>query len=268
VRRATLLGLAVLLATAPPAGAQGGRPVVGGGSFNTAPLLEPGSYTDTVAAGETVYWKIALAKGQVLTATATVDTSAIEEDVSDPDYDSGLAYLDYRLDLHSPLREPLYQEYPDARIELEGDSGAGAVRGTATGPRTLGYEQILGSDFAVDKFPAPGESFVSLSAADDQYQPASVPAELPVKLELRVEGAPQPSSPDFASKLAQPPKPAPEETDTTKDPDAPAPVPAITGGADAGDPALTIALVAVIALLGGLGLGALARLSTPRRVGP
>ena len=59
----------------------------------------------------------------------------------------------------------------------------------------------------MDKFPAPGEWFVSLSAADSDIYPAEIPAELPVELDVAVEGTAQPSSPDFAAKL---PGPTPE----------------------------------------------------------
>ena len=87
-----------------------GTPIVGGGSFNTAPLLEPGRYADTVAAGETVYWKVALQKGQVLKARAVVDVSEIETDYSASDYQPGLDHLDYRMDIFSPMREQLSNE--------------------------------------------------------------------------------------------------------------------------------------------------------------
>jgi hypothetical protein len=65
VRRTLLVLALTALALPAPALAQGGaaKPVVGGGSFNTAPLLAPGTYSDTVAAGETAYWKVRLAKG-------------------------------------------------------------------------------------------------------------------------------------------------------------------------------------------------------------
>ncbi len=67
-----------------------------------------------------------------------------------------------------------------------------------------------------------------------------------------VEGTAQPSSADFASKL---PGPTPEPTATPTEPTSEL----LAGSdADAGDPALTLALVAALALLGGLGLGALA----------
>lgn len=249
MRLVVILAAALVLPAA--AEAQTAKPVVGGGSFNTAPLLEPGRYADTVAAGETVYWKLKLAKGQVMRVRATVDRSEIETDFQKRSYYEGLDNLDYHLELWSPLRERLGQVsgWEDASAELEGDSTVGVLSGEAVAPRALGYEQILRTDYTVDKFPAPGEWFVSLSAADSDIYPAEIPAELPVELDVAVEGSAQPSSPDFAAKL---PGPTPEPTATA------AAETIVTGDADAGDPALTIALVGILCLLGGLGLGALA----------
>jgi Ca-activated chloride channel family protein len=251
--RVASLAVAFVLASPAVAHAQAGAPVVGGGSFNTAPRLKPGRYADTVGAGETVYWKVAMAKGQILRARVTVDTSEIEEDLTKSDYLEGLNHLDYRLDLFSPLREQLSDAYDwgDATTDLEGDDAAGAKTGEAVSPRALGFEQILGTDYNVDKFPAPGDWYISLSAADSDIYPAEVPAELPVELEVAVEGQAEPSSADFAAKL---PGPTPEPTATASSPTASI----LVGDVGAGDPALTIALVAVLALLGGLGLGALA----------
>jgi hypothetical protein len=255
-RRAALAALAVS-ALALPATAHGATPVVGGGSFNTAPVLGAGVYDDTVAAGETVYWKVRLAKGQVLRVKATVDTSQIQIDATAADFQRGLYGLDYRLDIFSPLREQLSEEsggtYDAASARLEGSAAAGAKTGTATGPRVLGYEQILASDYNEDKFPAPGEWYVSLNAADTATFPAQVPAELPVELEVQVLGQAQPSSADFARALPGPRKQQPTTPDTSSAPSAPF----STSGQPA-DPALTLALVAVIALLGGLVLGTLA----------
>lgn len=264
--RIAAVACAFALLTAPPAGQAAGQATVGGGSFNTAPLLAPGRYSDTVAAGETVYWKVRLQKGQVLTADVTVDTSSIESDSLKPDYDEGLDNLDYYLDIHSPLREPYGDRspYQDASVELSGDSGAGSVAGAATGPRVLGFEEVLGPDFSIDKFTAPGETFVSLNAADSELFPTAVPAELPVDLELRVEGAPQPSSPDFASALPRQ-KPAPPEKDTRPSPAQPDPGPSALGGSSEGDPTVTILLVAGLTLLAGLVLGALAAVTRRNR---
>ena len=194
-----------------------------------------------------------LAKGQVLRVRATVDTSEVQTDSLASGYLAGIANLDYTLDVFTPLREQVSDEseWRDGAASLEGDASAGAKTGEAVTPRVLGFEQILGSDFNLDKFPAPGEWFISLSAADSDNYPAEIPAELPIELEVSVEGAAEPSSADFASKL---PGPTPEPTAT-----AAVPSEALLGGdADAGDPALTIALVGGLCLLGGLGLGALA----------
>jgi hypothetical protein len=259
-RRAALAALAAC-ALALPASAHGATPVVGGGSFNTAPLLGAGDYDDTVAAGETVYWKVRLAKGQVLRVKATVDTSQIQTDATASDFQRGLYGLDYRLDIFSPLREQLSEEsggtYETATAQVLGSAAAGAKTGTATGPRALGFEQILASDYDKDKFPAPGEWYVSLSAADSDFAPAEVPVELPVELNVQVLGTAEPSSPDFARSLPGPQKQQPG-----------APVPSPTPGLanvlatanEPADPALTIALVGAIALVGGLLLGALAML--------
>jgi Ca-activated chloride channel family protein len=250
----TLLAALVLPGSAH---AQDGKPIVGGGSFNTAPLLEPGAYADTVAAGETVYWKVKLAKGQVLKARATVDVSQIETDYSADDYLPGLHHLDYDMDIFTPLREPMAEElgagYEKASVSLEGDDSAGAKTGEAESPRVLGFEQILAGDYDVSKFPAPGEWYIGLSVADSSNEPAEQPVELPVDLEISVEGAPEASSPDFAKALATP---TPDATE--------APLDLLAGQTDPGNPALTILLVAVLALLGGLGLGALAARVLPR----
>ncbi len=255
--RRLVLALVALAVAAPAAHAQDeGTPVVGGGSFNTAPLLEPGRYADTVAAGETVYWKIAMQKGQVLKARATVDTSEIETEAGASDYQPGLAQLDYRMDMFTPIREQLSDgtDYDSATTTLKGDAAAGAKTGQVEGPRVLGFEQILGTDYDVDKFPAPGEWYLGVSVADQPHQPAEVPAEFPLDLEITLEGEAQPSSANFATGLATP---TPEPTEAPIEPLS-APV------ADAGSPALTIALVGVLALLGGLGLGALAARVLPR----
>jgi hypothetical protein len=259
VRRALLVLALTALALPAPALAQGGaaKPVVGGGSFNTAPLLAPGTYSDTVAAGETAYWKVRLAKGQVLRVKATVDTSQIQTDPLADGYDRGLANLNYFLDIFTPLREQLSEEsggsFADASARLEGSRDAGAKTGTATSPRVLGFEQILASDYNEDKFPAPGEWYVSLNAADSGTFPADVPAELPIELDIEVIGQAQASSADFARALPGPRKQQPVSPDTSSGPER-----LFAAADEPADPALTLALVAVIALVGGLLLGALA----------
>ena len=50
---------------------QRGTPVVGGGSFNAAPILEPGSYRDTILPDEYLYYGFRLEAGQRLRVTVT-----------------------------------------------------------------------------------------------------------------------------------------------------------------------------------------------------
>jgi hypothetical protein len=255
VTRLAIAALLALLALPAGAAAQDARkPIVGGGSFNTAPLLGPGRYSDTVAAGETVYWKIKVAKGQVLQANATVDTSQIQTDVFADDYESGLANLEYRLDIHSALREQFSDEggadYATATDTLEGDDEAGAKSGSVTAPRILGFEQVLAGDFDVNKFTAPGELYVSLSASDREGDPAELPVELPVEFELSIDGEALPSSVDFARDLPAT-APEPEQPPAEREPE-------LAADNGVGDPVLTIGLVGAIALVGGAILGTLA----------
>jgi hypothetical protein len=60
-----------------------------------------------------------VAKGQILRVRATVDTSEIEDDLTKSDYLEGLDHLD----IQSPLREPLGEEFDwgAASADLEGD---------------------------------------------------------------------------------------------------------------------------------------------------
>ena len=92
-----------------------------------------------------------------------------------------------------------------ASADLEGDDAAGAKTGEAVTPRALGFEQILATDFNVDKFPAPGEWYISLSAADSDILAGRDPGRAADRARGHASRArPQASSPDFAAKLARP----------------------------------------------------------------
>jgi hypothetical protein len=64
--------MGIVLSSIGVASAQKGTPVEGAGSFNDAPLLTEGRYSDTIRAGETLYYAIDLAAGQRLVARATI----------------------------------------------------------------------------------------------------------------------------------------------------------------------------------------------------
>ena len=69
-RGAMAAALAVLIAAA-PAGAQ--TPIAGGGSFNDAPVLEPGAYADTLRGGEQLFYAVEPEAGQRVAATVEIE---------------------------------------------------------------------------------------------------------------------------------------------------------------------------------------------------
>ncbi len=97
---------------AAPAAAQ--SPIAGGGSFNDAPVLEPGRYADTLRGGEQLFYGVELQPGQSVQATATV---------------AGRSTTSYFMDLklYSPQRqeigeasEPFGEQ--DRKVELRAES--------------------------------------------------------------------------------------------------------------------------------------------------
>ena len=167
----------------------------------------------------------------------------------------GLDHLDYRIDLFTPLREALSDETRMRRMRrptLEGDSGAGAKTGEAVAPRTLGYEQILGTDYSVGKFPAPGDVVHLAERGRLGDLPGRDPRRAARGARGRGRGHGRAVLGELRRQAARPdghPRSRPPSRPTDQ---------IFTGDAGAGDPTLTIALVGGLALLGGLGLGALA----------
>ena len=76
--------------------AQDYEPVVGGGSFNAAPILEPGRYRDTLLPTEYLYYAFRLEPGQRLHVTANGDMPI-------QDFQQ-LGLSDITANLHSPTR--------------------------------------------------------------------------------------------------------------------------------------------------------------------
>jgi hypothetical protein len=74
------LGAVLALVLAAPASAQSTTetPVVGGGSFNAAPILKPGSYSDTALPAEYLYYAVKVAPGQRLHLTGHTDLTHVE----------------------------------------------------------------------------------------------------------------------------------------------------------------------------------------------
>ena len=94
--RALVLAVALALAAPSAALAQTSAPVVGGGSFVTAPLIEPGKYRDTLLPAERLFYGIKLEAGQRLRVAAQLD---VEEELG-----SDIASA-FSVGIETPLRE-------------------------------------------------------------------------------------------------------------------------------------------------------------------
>ena len=172
MRRLALLAVAAASAlTAGPAAAQ--TPIAGGGSFNDAPVFDPGSYADTLRGGEQLFYGVELEPGQSVAATATVE---------------GRSTTSYFLDLklYSPLREEVGEGSEpfgrqDRRVELQAESEPG--------------EQ-------------PGVHFISVAARAGGS--AEVPDQFDTRIEFQVTGeatttpTPTPSATATASAAPEP----------------------------------------------------------------
>jgi Ca-activated chloride channel family protein len=207
-----------------PAGAQdAGTPVVGGGSFADAPLIEAGRYRDTILPGERLFYGVRLEAGQQLRVSAGLDVDAGSIDT---DTAAGFA-----VGLQTPLRE----------VITETEDGGSTV-GPPDERLEVTFPAVLAASGARDRtgtYMGPGVWYLSLYLTSLQQEPARV--EFPVEFEVEVIGDPQPDAS---------PEPTPAEATPTPEPEG-----SDDGG---GTSAAAVAGVGVAALLVGLLGGALA----------
>ena len=71
---------AALAALTSPAIAQRAQPVEGGGSFNDAPIVVPGTYRDTIRPSERLFYAIEVMRGQKLNARAVIEGTLSTDD--------------------------------------------------------------------------------------------------------------------------------------------------------------------------------------------
>jgi Ca-activated chloride channel homolog len=241
VRRVVFVAVAVLLVATARAHAQtdAAEPVAGGGSFNAAPLLEPGRYRDTVLNGEYLYYAFALQAGQRPHVRVRI------LDVDPETYDRATAW--FSINLHTPQRETLLSPV-DEDVAGNGNTDAGIVVDASTGTKPLRwdfYGPTVG-DFveAVDesRYEGPGTWYVSLHSLDTDEARL---IEIPVELELDVDGEPVTEERD--------PRPAPTST----------PAPTAAPEQDDGDGAGVLPLLGLGAV--GLAVGLLVGRALGRR---
>ena len=224
VRVVLALGAALALASPVAAGAQApqGDPVVGGGSFANAPLIESGRYRDTMLPGERLFYGVRLEPGQQLRVAAQLD---VEAGSIDTDTAAGFA-----VGLQTPLRE----------VITTTDSGGSTV-GSADERIDVTFPPALAASGARDRSGAyfgPGVWYLSLYLSSLQREPARV--EFPVEFEVEVIGDPQPDAS---------PEPTPTKATPTPEPKA---------DEDGGTSAAAVAGIGLAGLLIGLVGGGLA----------
>ena len=151
-------------------------PVVGGGSYNDAPLLDPGSFSDTVLPGERLFYGFKLEAGQRLHVTARLRGVSDDafKDVADV----------WAVGIETPLREVEIQDLVDRDV-----TGNGTLTGTGTARIEFVSEPALTMSAAREEdqtYRGPGTWFVNVYVATTKTDP--VRRELPVDLDVAVEG--------------------------------------------------------------------------------
>ena len=206
--RAAGAALALTLALAAPAAAQTtDTPVVGGGSFNAAPILQPGSYSDTVLPAEYIYYAVRVGAGQRLRLSGHTDLSHVEL--------LQLGVPAVPMTIHSPTRMDV-SEFADGQAEANIGFKSGA---SFTGPTV----QASGDDDTDGPWTGPGVYFISVQAT---YRGASIDppkAEIPFHFTIALEGAVQPT-----------PTPTSIRTVTPRPTGTPTATPASSGGSGVG----------------------------------
>ena len=226
--RVCVTALALTLALAAPAAAQTtDTPVVGGGSFNAAPILQPGAYSDTVLPAEYIYYAIKVGAGQRLRISGHTGLSHIDL--------LHLGVPGVPLAIHSPTRQDV-SEFEDGQAEGDiGEPGGVSFEGPTVQPS--------GDDDTDGPWTGPGVYFLSVQAVyrGTDIDPPKV--EIPFHFTVSLVGAVQPTPT---------PTPTPTRTATPRPTATPTATPAESGG---GGGAGVVAGVGIGGLLIGLIVG-------------
>ncbi|MEA2481696.1 MAG: Ca-activated chloride channel [Thermoleophilaceae bacterium] len=186
MKRIALLAVGLFLAIAGPAGAQGsvGTPVVGGGSFNTAPILGPGTYRDTILPAEYLYYGFKLEAGQQLHIKASTDIDHSEVNAM------GVLYVS--VNIHTPTR------VTDVNSNQPGDNKSALQTGgdnyqLAISSEVVRPDQDAGS---TGTWPGAGVYYLAVHTAytGDRFPPPR--SEIPFTFTATIDGQAKPSTTD------------------------------------------------------------------------
>jgi len=199
------LALAFVLALPGAAFAQAGgyTPIVGSGSFNAAPILQPGRYRDTVLPEEYLYYAVEVKPGQSLhvTANSELDTDAWS--------DLNVAFV--KVNVAAPDRFELSSAIDGEQSFTSADDDPADF---TTKPATT----VADEDSTEIGWTGPGVYFISFYPA---YVGSADPpkAEIPFHFEIALEGQAQAE-----------PSATPISTPTPKATPTPTPTPDAGGG--------------------------------------
>ena len=229
-RRAVLAAaLAAAVLAAAPAVAQEPAPVVGGGSFTDAPIVEPGTYRDTVLPEEYLFYGVRVGAGQRL--RVTLEAGLTSEELSF----LRIAYV--QVNLHGPDRAKLFDVTGPS-----GTSGLGSERADVIAAPALAVKEAR--ETVVNSWVGPGVYFFAVYAVfvgADELPKAEIPVQLSVALEGQARSEPTPTPTPSPS-----PTPTPAATPAPRFEPESDPAPMAAAGAGLGG--LLVGVVAAIAL--------------------
>ena len=199
--RLAMLAFAFALVLAAPAAAQNDyTPVVGSGSFNAAPILQPGRYRDTALPEEYLYYAVEVKPGQSIhvTANSELDTDAWS--------DLNVAFV--KVNVAAPDRKEIDSD-------IDGDQSFTSAEDSPADFTTQPATTVADEDATEIAWTGPGVYYIS-------FYPAFVgsgdppKAEIPFHFELTLEGQaqPEPSATPVATATPKPKAtttPSPEE---------------------------------------------------------
>ena len=198
-----VLAVVVALVAAAPAMAQEATPVVGAGSFTSAPILEPGTYRDTVLPEEYLYYGVRVAAGQRL--RVTLDAGLDPRELAD----LGLAFV--QVNLHGPDRAMLF-----GLSGRESTAGSGAEPvDIATNPADTIEEARTSTSSGWE---GPGVYFIAVYAVfvgSGELTKAEIPITFTVALEGQAQSEPTPTPSPTLTPRATAAPPEPDAQDST-----------------------------------------------------
>ena len=153
------------------------RPVTAGFSFNDAPELAPGTYTDSLVAGETRYYKVPLEWGQRLRYRVTLAA------LPDQGYQGAAFYAN----LASPLREKVEQTRGGVAYQFAGRAGV-TLHGSSLVP--VRYANRAKPYDRTGKYAISGDYYLVLDATYPLG--GKPPFTIPFRVTVAVDGTAEP----------------------------------------------------------------------------